>query len=138
MSGRAAAALAASTSRAAAADLGRPPARGVVDARVLDQLCKGSRVRGHFLYAIKSGEILPNCPRFTSVPKALRLSIIKEAAAEMLDHGLRRAYAVSLALERERREREREQRRDPEGEGEREREIPKGRERHERGERKRA
>jgi hypothetical protein len=50
------------------------PAAGVVDPRVLDQHCKGCGVRGHFLYAIKSGEILANCPRFATVPEALCLS----------------------------------------------------------------
>jgi hypothetical protein len=40
------------------------PTAGVVDSRVLDQYCKGCGVQGHDLYAIKEGEILPNCPRF--------------------------------------------------------------------------
>lgn len=67
----------------------------MVDTRALNGYCKGCGRQGHFLFAIRADEILPNCPAFAKVPAAIRDGI-KLAAAQMIAR--RRARPRQAAL----------------------------------------
>jgi hypothetical protein len=55
----------------------------MVDTRARNAHCNGCGRQGHFLFAFRADEILPNCPAFAKVPAAIR-DRVKLAAEQTL------------------------------------------------------